>query len=61
MNLPDWIISDIVGETKNRSARINELILKGWAAEKDKEVNKKIKESPLFRSLTRNLKENNGL
>lgn len=39
ISLPNWIISEILSDSKNRSGRIEELILKGYMAEKEKNKN----------------------
>jgi hypothetical protein len=36
ISLSDWIMSDIIGKTDNTSARIQELVIKGYMAEKQK-------------------------
>lgn len=36
VSIPDWIEHDILADSKNRSARITELIIKGYLAEKEK-------------------------
>jgi hypothetical protein len=33
ITLDAWVLKEIVGEHPNRSARIQELIIKGWKAE----------------------------
>jgi hypothetical protein len=45
LSLPAWILDDIVGETENRSARIQELLMKGHLYEQDKRTLKKEKKS----------------
>lgn len=35
ITLNDFIIKEVIGDTTNRSARIADLILKGWKAEMD--------------------------
>ena len=37
ISVPDWILEDVIGKTINRSARIQELLLKGHLYEKQKE------------------------
>lgn len=34
----DWVLKDIIGTPKNKSARTEELIIKGFLAEKEKEL-----------------------
>lgn len=53
----NFIVDKIIGDVKNKSARAEELLLKGWSVERDEEMNRKIEESPLFQSLTKNLKD----
>lgn len=36
ITLSDWVVSEIIGSTENRSAKIEELIIKGFMAEKFK-------------------------
>jgi hypothetical protein len=38
ITLPSWILSEIIGETKNRSGKIVEYIIKGYMAEQEKRV-----------------------
>ena len=39
VSIPDWIIEEVIGNQKNISARIQELIIKGYLAEKNKRLN----------------------
>ena len=34
ISLPEWIINEIIGETGNKSQRVQELLVKGHMAEK---------------------------
>ncbi len=38
ITVSDWVGSEIVGNPKNKSARIEELIIKGFMAEKEKNI-----------------------
>lgn len=38
--LSEWVFNDIIGETKNKSRRIEELIIKGYMAEKEQNLKK---------------------
>lgn len=37
ISISDWVLQEIIGDVRNRSNRIEELIIKGHMAEKDKE------------------------
>jgi hypothetical protein len=54
ISLPDWVVTEIIGETKNRSQRIEELIIKGYMASLQ-EKGKKEQENELNLFTTRNL------
>jgi len=59
ITLPSWILSDIIGETKNRSGKIVEYIIKGFMADKDKKAMQNTEmrnKSAFFPILTDNLK-----
>lgn len=38
ISLSEWVVDDIVGRPKNKSQRIEELLIKGYMAEKLKKV-----------------------
>lgn len=40
VSIDDWVVKECVGETVNRSSRIQELIIKGWMAERLKTQDK---------------------
>lgn len=39
VSLPAWVVKDIIGEQKNISGRIEELVIKGYLAQKDADKN----------------------
>lgn len=40
ISLPDWVVNEIIGNVKNRSGKIEELIIKGYMSEKSKNLAK---------------------
>ena len=46
MSLQEWILEEVIGPTPNRSKRIEELMIKGYLAEKEKDLKEKM---PLLR------------
>lgn len=38
ITINEWVLRDIVGRQKNRSARIEELLVKGYYADKEREA-----------------------
>ena len=57
LSVPEWVIDDILGNVKNRSGRILELLIKGHMYEKDKqnEANTKGTKCSLLYSTYRNI------
>lgn len=43
LSLPEWMLNDIIGESENRSARIQELLMKGHLYEKEQQSNQTFK------------------
>lgn len=43
LSLPEWMIQEIIGQTDNRSGRIQELLMKGHLYEKEQVSNQKFK------------------
>ena len=46
ITMSDWVVNEIVGPSKNISSKIEELIIKGYLAQKEKEHSEK---TPLLR------------
>jgi hypothetical protein len=57
VNLPEWVINEIIGDPINKSARVTELLVKAYMQEKEKafmEAQKStIKMGPLLRLVVR--------
>lgn len=45
----DWVANEIIGKTKNTSSRVEELIIKGYMAERSRETLKKNDETHQLR------------
>lgn len=38
VSMPKWIMTEIIGDVNNKSRRIQELIIKGYWAEREKQI-----------------------
>jgi hypothetical protein len=45
INVPEWILKDVIGNPINKSARISELLIKGYMQEKEKALKDALKSS----------------
>ena len=56
ITFPEWVLDEIIGKQINRSAKIEELIIKGYMSEKFQAKNEDIKDkNALNEFLARNL------